>query len=55
MTVEDLDATIEKIKSLGGTIVGELTEIPEAGKFVVIRDPLGGHTAAIQYVPQADG
>lgn len=54
VTVENLDAAIAKIESLGATVVGDKMDVPEGGKYVVFRDPLGGHTAAIQYGNKPD-
>lgn len=41
ITVEDLAASVEKAKSLGATVVRDITEIP-MGKFAFIADPQGG-------------
>jgi predicted enzyme related to lactoylglutathione lyase len=45
--VEDADATAEKIKSAGGTVVSE-QDMPEIGKFVIFTDPQGATVAAFQ-------
>lgn len=39
--VADLDASIAKAKSLGGTVVQERMEVPNMGWFSVITDPTG--------------
>ena len=39
--VEDCDACVGKVKSLGGEIVVPATDVPEAGKFAIIEDPQG--------------
>ena len=39
--VEDVNASTEKAKSLGATIVKEVTEVPGMGWFSVITDPIG--------------
>jgi uncharacterized protein len=39
--VEDLDAAIEKTKSLGGKIMKPVTEVPGMGWFSFIQDPTG--------------
>jgi predicted enzyme related to lactoylglutathione lyase len=38
--VEDLDATVEKTKALGGSIIKERTDLP-MGSFAIIADPQG--------------
>lgn len=45
LTVDDLDATVAKAKSLGGKIVRERTEVKGEGFFAVIADPTGGTIA----------
>lgn len=39
-TVADLDASIEKARSLGATVTKGRTDIPE-GSFAIITDPVG--------------
>ena len=41
--VDDVAAATEKAKSLGATVVREVTEVPEAGSFSIILDPTGAH------------
>lgn len=38
---EDVDASVERAKELGATIVHEPTDIPEIGRFAVVQDPVG--------------
>ncbi len=45
LTVESLDATVAKAKSLGGSILKGRTEVPGEGFFAVIADPTGGTIA----------
>jgi predicted enzyme related to lactoylglutathione lyase len=45
LTIENLDATVAKAKSLGGSIVQGRTEVPGEGFFAVIADPTGGTIA----------
>jgi predicted enzyme related to lactoylglutathione lyase len=40
--VEDLEASVAKVKELGGTVHMEPTPVPEHGSFAVIADPSGG-------------
>jgi predicted enzyme related to lactoylglutathione lyase len=39
LTVENLDATVAKAKSLGASIVRERTEVPGEGFFAIVADP----------------
>jgi hypothetical protein len=39
--VEDLAAATAKAKSLGGTVIKDVTEIPGMGSFSIILDPTG--------------
>jgi predicted enzyme related to lactoylglutathione lyase len=39
--VDDLAAATAKVKSLGGKIMKDVTEVPGAGSFVIITDPTG--------------
>ncbi len=39
--VDDLDASIEKAKSLGGEVMLPTTEVPGMGSFAWIKDPEG--------------
>jgi predicted enzyme related to lactoylglutathione lyase len=39
--VDDVIASTKKAKSLGATIAGEVTEVPDMGWFSVIIDPTG--------------
>lgn len=41
--VEDVDASAEKVKSLGGNIEIEPTDIPGVGRFAFCTDPQGAH------------
>jgi predicted enzyme related to lactoylglutathione lyase len=41
VNVENIDATIDKVKSLGGTVVQPKTEVPDMGWYSVITDPSG--------------
>lgn len=40
--VEDVDATVAKVKSLGGKVYVEPNDVPKVGRFSVIADPQGG-------------
>ncbi len=45
LTVEDLDATVAKAKSLGASMVKERTEVPGEGFFAIVADPTGATIA----------
>lgn len=47
-SVKDIEATVEKAKQLGGSVVTEIISNPNAGRFAVIVDPTGGAFTAIQ-------
>lgn len=52
VTVDDVDATAQMVKEMGGAVVVEPRDIPEVGRFCVIQDPQGAFISAITY--QAD-
>ncbi len=43
--VDDIDASTQKAKSLGATVLKDVTEIPMVGWFSVILDPTGAALA----------
>lgn len=43
--VDDIEASTQKAKSLGATVVKDVTEIPMVGWFSVILDPTGAAIA----------
>ena len=49
VTVDDVDGVAQKAKQLGATVVVEPRDIPEVGRFCVIRDPQGAFISAITY------
>ncbi|MDE2874376.1 MAG: VOC family protein [Gemmatimonadota bacterium] len=51
VSTPDLDATMAKVRDLGGSIMGEMA-VPEVGRFAVIADPQGGVIAVIE--PEGD-
>lgn len=46
--VDDIRAATRKAASLGGTVMKDVTEIPDYGEFSVITDPTGAHFALWQ-------
>ena len=45
ISVADIDATLEKAKSLNGTVIVPKTIAGEMGSFAIIQDPTGAHIA----------
>ena len=43
--VEDIQASTKKAKSLGASVMKDVTEIPGYGSFSVLADPTGAHLA----------
>jgi predicted enzyme related to lactoylglutathione lyase len=52
ISVEDIHATIEKIKKAGGKIHGEIQDIPGIGKFVSMIDTEGNRVSVMQFASQ---
>ena len=48
ISVEDIRAHIEKVKKAGGTIQGEVQEIPGVGLFVSMIDTEGNRVSLLQ-------
>jgi predicted enzyme related to lactoylglutathione lyase len=48
----DVDATVTRAKSLGGTVVKDAFEVPEVGRMAILRDPQGAVFAV--YKPASD-
>lgn len=49
VTVENLEATLEKVEALGGKVLIPPISIPPASKFALIQDPQGAAIAVINY------
>ncbi len=49
VTVDDVDAMVAKVESLGGNIIMQPTDIPDIGRFCVIQDPQGAVLSLITY------
>lgn len=49
VTVKEIEATVAKVKELGGTVIVEITPIPKVGDFAVIQDPQGAIISIIEY------
>ena len=51
VAVDDVDATAEQAKSLGGSVIQPPTDIPDIGRFAVIADPTGAVIAVMTPAP----
>lgn len=49
VTVEDVDATLDKTRQLGGSVVVEANDVPGVGRMAVIQDPQGALVSVITY------
>jgi predicted enzyme related to lactoylglutathione lyase len=49
ITVDDVDARAQDVKTLGGKILVPPTDIPGVGRFSVIQDPQGATISLITY------
>ncbi len=54
VTVDDIDATVEKVRAAGGTVAMDPFMIEKVGRFSMIQDPQGAWLAPIQYVPMEE-
>lgn len=54
VTVDDVDASAAKVEALGGTLVLPPTEIPNVGRFCVLRDPQDVSLNLIEYYEQQE-
>jgi len=41
IAVDDADATVEKVKKSGGSLVGEILDIPNVGRYARVQDTEG--------------
>jgi hypothetical protein len=53
--VDDCDAAAAKVKSLGGSVKREPTDIPGIGRFAVVADPAGAVFAIMKPTPPEGG
>lgn len=54
VTVDDVDARVEKAKALGATIAMEPFSVPSVGRMATLVDPVGGVIALITYEAPAE-
>ena len=50
-SVESVDGAVEKAKSMGGSVLVPPTDIPNTGRFAIVRDPQGGVLAPFTAPP----
>ncbi len=53
VAVDDVDATAEQAKSLGGTVHFPPTDIPQIGRFAVLADPQGAVLSIFKWAPES--
>lgn len=46
--VDDIEASVRKAGELGGTLLGEIGDVPDAGRFAWLVDPTGAHFGLFQ-------
>ena len=52
IAVDDIRASMAKVKSAGGDVLGEPMEIPGVGKYVSFMDPEGNRVSMLQPLPR---
>ncbi|HEY5973768.1 MAG TPA: VOC family protein [Geobacteraceae bacterium] len=52
ITVDDVDATGRRAEELGGAVLMPPTDIPNVGRFALLRDPQGVTFSVITYLPK---
>lgn len=50
ITVDDVDATVANVVSLGGKVLRPAFDIPDVGRFCVVQDPQGAVIMAMTYL-----
>jgi predicted enzyme related to lactoylglutathione lyase len=53
VVVDDVDAATKKAKSLGATVMKDVTEVPDMGWFSIITDPTGAMLGLWKAKPRA--
>lgn len=51
ISVDDLAASMQKVTTAGGKLVGEPQDIPGIGKFITIQDTEGNYVGMLQSLP----
>lgn len=47
--VEDIQETLEAVRSRGGTVVRDRADEPGMGSFAIVRDPMGAASGLVQF------
>ncbi|MBL9076218.1 MAG: VOC family protein [Planctomycetes bacterium] len=55
LAVDDVDATHNKVQTLGGAVCVPPTDIPATGRFAVVADPQGAYVSLFQGRPESPG
>jgi predicted enzyme related to lactoylglutathione lyase len=53
VAVNDCDATVQKTTELGGGVIRPAEDIPNIGRYAILRDPASAVFAIIKPAPQA--
>src|SRR5689334_255240 len=53
ISVEDIKIAMDKVRSAGGTVLGEPVEIPSVGQYVSFLDTEGNRASLLQPSPRA--
>ena len=54
ITVDNVDATVEKVKALNGKVLSPPTDIPDVGRMAIIQDPQGAVLMVMKYVEMTE-
>ena len=52
IAVDDIKASVEKVKNAGGKVLGEPMEIPGVGRYVSFTDTEGNRVSMLQPIPR---
>ena len=52
IAVDDIRASMDKVKKAGGNVLGEPMEIPGVGQYVSFMDPEGNRVSILQPLPR---
>jgi predicted enzyme related to lactoylglutathione lyase len=55
IAVDDIEASMDKVKKSGGEVLGDPMEIPGVGQYVSIRDTEGNRVGMLQPLPRNAG
>lgn len=54
ITVDDVDATVEKVTALNGKVLSPPQDIPDVGRMATIQDPQGAVLMVMTFVEMAE-